>query len=225
MLIKSKKEIAAAIAYLKKNESKMPMLIKHYGLPRSAKYGSYFEALTKAIIYQQLAGKAAMKICQRFVALYETNGYPTPELVTKSTIKKMRSAGLSERKAEYIKGISKTFIEDNWSPSSIRKMSDEELREKLTAIKGIGNWTADMFLMNCLRRSDILAVDDYGIKRGFQFMYSKKDLPDNDYMIKKAKPWQPYRSIMAYYLWSLANDGISFRKLSKKADEIKQLVS
>ena len=80
----------------------------------------------------------------------------------------------------------------------------------------IGAWTADMFLMGCLHRSDILPIGDYGIKRGFQFLYNRKDLPSDDIMIKKAKPWIPYRSVASYYLWGLANEGINYKKFTIK---------
>ena len=214
MILKTKKDYEKATAYLSKNDPKMNTLINHFGMPKRRKYTSYFEALTRAIIYQQLSGKVAMKIEGRFVNLYKTDGYPSPDVVVKTTIKKLRSAGLSDRKAEYIKGIAKTFLDEIWSPSKISRLSDEDIKEKLVQLKGIGPWTADMFLMGCLNRSDILPVGDYGIMRGFQLFYNRKEMPSEEYMIKKAKPWIPYRSVASYYLWGLANEGVSFRKFT-----------
>ena len=214
MIIRTKKDFEKATTFLSKIDPKMKTLIKHFGMFKRKKYTSYFEALTRAIIYQQISGKVAMKIEERFINLYSSEGYPTPEAVAKTTIKKMRSAGLSERKAEYIKGIAKSFINEIWSPSKISRLSDEDVKEKLIQLKGIGPWTADMFLMGCLNRSDILPIGDYGIKRGFQLFYNRKELPSEEYMIKKAKSWVPYRSVASYYLWGLANEGVNYRKFT-----------
>jgi 3-methyladenine DNA glycosylase/8-oxoguanine DNA glycosylase len=220
MVLKTKKDIEQAITFLSKKDPKMKTLINHFGLPKRRNYTSYFEALTRAIIYQQLSGKVAMKIEERFVGLYKDDGYPTPDIVAKTTIKKLRTAGLSERKAGFIKGIADSFINDKWTPAKISRLSDDDVKERLVQLKGIGPWTADMFLMGSLRRSDILPIGDYGIKRGFQFLFNLRELPTDDYMIKKAKPWQPFRSVASYYLWGMANEGINFSKFfSKKGNK------
>lgn len=216
MVLKTKKEIEKALTYLSKKDNKLKTLIDYFGKPKRRKYTSYFESLTRAIIYQQLSGKVAMKIEERFIKLDKNDGYPTPEIVAKLSIKKLRTAGLSERKAEYIKGIANSFINDNWSPVKISRLSDDEVKDRLIQLKGIGAWTADMFLMGSLHRSDILPIGDYGIKRGFQLLYNRKDLPTEEYMVKKAEPWIPYRSIASYYIWGLANEGISYRKFTSK---------
>ena len=208
--LKSKAEIEKGIKHLKKADERLKTLIKHFGLPVYPRQTNYFKSLVRAIVYQQLHGKAAATILARFEALYKSNTFPTPKDVLKTTDAKLRKCGLSERKASYIKNIATSFEADNWSPQKISRMTNDEVHEKLTALKGIGSWTADIFIMFTLNRPDVLPLDDFGIRQGFMFLYNKKKQPSEKFMLKESKSWSPYRTLMSFYLWQLANEKQSF---------------
>ncbi len=212
MIFKTAKDIDLALEYLKTKDKKMAKLIESFPKPKLRRNKNYFRVLTQAIIFQQLNGKAAQTILDRFIALYPKVSFPKPEQVLKSTTNKLRKAGLSERKASYIKDLARAFNEKEIQPRKISSMTDDEIREKLIQVKGIGNWTVDMFLMFTLNRTDILPVGDYGIKKGFQLLYKLDSLPDESFMEKKAKKWIPYRTLASRYIWQVADNNM----LSKK---------
>lgn len=165
-----------------------------------------YEALVRSIVYQQLSGKAAGTILRRFLELFPGTGYPKPEAVLKMSIAKMRGAGLSGQKTEYIKDLSKKFLDGTIEPKKFKIMTDEEIRTHLIAVKGIGRWSADMFLMFALNRPDVLPTGDLGIRKGFQKLFKMKALPDAKKMERLAEPWHPYRTIASWYLWRLADE-------------------
>lgn len=216
MILKNKKDYIKAAQYLGEKDKKLAYLIEHFDLPKFRRETNYFKALSRAIIYQQLNGKVATKILERFIGLFKTDGYPTPEMVVKKTIPTLRKAGLSERKAEYIKSIAQFFLDNHITPQKLNKMSNEEIKELFVQIKGVGSWTVDMFMMFTLSRPDVLPVGDLGIRQGFKFLYDLDDLPDEEFMYKKAKRWSPYRTVASIYLWNLANSGMTYKELRKK---------
>lgn len=212
--LKTKSEITKGIDHLSKVDPRVKILIKNFGIPKFPKQNNYFRTLIRAIVYQQLSGKVATIIFDRFIALYKDKDFPTPEEVLKTKVSKLRSVGLSERKAEYVLGIAKSFTEENWSPQKISKMSNDDVKEKLIQLKGIGPWTAEIFLMFTLNRPDVICLDDYGIQKGFMLFYNKRKLPDRKFMERESKKWSPYKTIMATYLWNLADKKAPFKEYS-----------
>jgi len=213
-----------AILYLKKSDPVMRGIIERIG-PFKMQYGKpRFHSLAEAIIYQQLNGKAALTIFNRFAALA---GTPlTPDGILKVTPNQMRSVGLSKQKSSYLLDMAERAHRGELDFSRITEMSDDEVIEHLTQVKGVGVWTAHMFLMFTLRRPDVLPVGDFGIRmamykhylqkrasrNGFRSVTKKKSikakpekvkivLPTPEQMQKIAKRWEPYRSIAYWYLW------------------------
>lgn len=160
-----------------------------------------FPALVSAIIYQQLSGKAAGTIHKRFLALYSNTKHPTPAQVAKTSDAKMRTAGLSGQKAKYLRDLAEKFLDGTLEPKKFPNMTDEEIREHLIRVKGIGRWTADMFLMFTLHRPDVLPTGDLGIQKGIQRIFGLRKLPNPTQMEKIARLWRPYATIASWYLW------------------------
>ena len=180
----------------------MARLIKEFEKPEFRKESNYFEALVRAIVYQQLSGKAASTIYKRFKDLFSATKYPSPQDVLFKTHEQLRAVGLSNQKAAYIHNIAAAF-DSGTVTQNIDSLQDEEIIEKLTTIKGVGPWTAEMFLMFTLHRPDVFPVTDLGIRKGFHLFCKLDDLPDPGFMIKRAEPWRPYRTLASWYLWRL----------------------
>jgi 3-methyladenine DNA glycosylase/8-oxoguanine DNA glycosylase len=165
-----------------------------------------FQSLTHAVIHQQLSGQAAGTILGRFLALFVDDGFPTPEAVLKASPERLRSAGMSRPKASYVLGIAQKAV-DGHIPTldECERMTDAELIERLTSIKGIGRWTAEMLLIFNLGRQDVLPVDDLGVRKGFQFAYGKRNLPEPEQLARYGLRWSPHRTAAAWYLWRAAD--------------------
>ena len=158
-----------------------------------------FASLAEAIVYQQLNGKAAVTIFNRFAALA---GEPlTPEGILKLTDAQMRGVGLSKQKSVYLKDLAAKTHSGLLDFARLADASDDEVIEHLTQVKGIGVWTAHMFLMFSLRRPNVLPTGDYGVQVAVKKHYNKRKLPKPKDMEKIAKLWEPYRSIACWYLW------------------------
>jgi DNA-3-methyladenine glycosylase II len=165
-----------------------------------------FQALIEAIIYQQLNGSAANSIYNRFLTYYN-NRIPTPEQIISSSDLELRTqVGLSRMKITYLKDLATHIVDNRLNLIDLPKMQDEEIINQLTRVKGIGRWTAEMFLIFCLARKDILPVTDLGLRNAMKRTYLLEELPKPNRMIEIANPWRPYRSIATWYLWkSLSN--------------------
>jgi DNA-3-methyladenine glycosylase II len=165
-----------------------------------------FQSLTHAVIHQQLSGQAAGTILGRFRALFGDDDFPNPEAVLTASPERLRSAGLSRPKASYILGIAQKAV-DGHIPTldECDRMTDAELIERLISIKGIGRWTAEMLLIFNLGRPDVLPVDDLGVRKGFQFAYGKRKLPEPEQLARYGLRWSPYRTAAAWYLWRAAD--------------------
>jgi DNA-3-methyladenine glycosylase II len=160
-----------------------------------------FQALIEAIIYQQLNGSAANSIYNRFLAYYE-NQIPTPEQIISSSDLELRTqVGLSRMKITYLKDLATHVVDSRLNLFDLPEMQDEEIISRLTRVRGIGRWTAEMFLIFCLARKDILPVTDLGLRNAMKRTYLLDELPKPDRMIEIANPWKPYRSIATWYLW------------------------
>jgi DNA-3-methyladenine glycosylase II len=188
-----------ALLHLKNSDPVMRAIIERIG-PCTMEFGEpVFHSLAEAIVYQQLNGKAAVTIFQRFAALA---GDPlTPEGILKLTPEKMRAVGLSKQKTSYLFDMAERAHRGELDFSRLPTMSDDEVIKHLTQVKGVGVWTAHMFLMFTLRRPNVLPTGDYGVRTAIMKHYKKRKLPKPELMEKIAKPWAPYRSVACWYLW------------------------
>ena len=161
-----------------------------------------FDALAESIAYQQLSGKAAATIWGRVRALYPKKKYLDPKLVLKTPDEKLRGAGLSGSKTAALKDLAAKTL-DGTVPTAARlvKMSDEEIIERLTQVRGIGRWTVEMLLLFDLGRPDVWPVHDYGVRKGFAKTFRKRKLPTPKQLEKHGEKWRPYRSVAAWYFW------------------------
>jgi DNA-3-methyladenine glycosylase II len=188
-----------AINHLKKSDPVLAAIIERIG-PFRMQYGDpTFHTLAESILYQQLNGKAAATIFNRFTALA---GDPlTPQGILKLSDAQMRGVGLSRQKTAYLRDLSEKTKAGLLEFERMTDTSDDEVIAHLTQVKGVGVWTAQMFLMFTLRRPDILPTGDYGIQAAIKKYYKKRKWPKPAVMLKIAKPWVPYRSIASWYLW------------------------
>ena len=159
----------------------------------------HFAVLVESIVSQQLATSAAEAIFTRFKNLYPK--FPTASQILATKNSKLRSVGLSSMKVEYIKDLAKNIEEGNVKIRSLSKMSDDKVIEHLTQVKGIGRWTAEMFLIFSLGRPDVLPVHDLGLRKGVQRVFSLRVLPEPRRVEELGERWRPYRSIATWYLW------------------------
>ncbi|MGD0178292.1 MAG: DNA-3-methyladenine glycosylase [Terriglobales bacterium] len=188
-----------AINHLKKSDPVLRAIIERVG-PCRMEFGEpVFHSLAEAIVYQQLNGKAAVTIFNRFAALA---GQPvTPEGILKLTPENMRAVGLSKQKSSYLFDMAERAIRGELDFTRLPGLSDEEVIKHLTQVKGVGVWTAHMFLMFTLKRPNVLPTGDFGVQMAIKKHYGKRKLPKPLQMEKIAKPWEPYRSIACWYLW------------------------
>ena len=188
-----------AIRHLKKSDPVMAEIIERVGPCRMTFGEPTFHALAEAILYQQLNGKAAVTIFNRFTALA---GDPlTPEGILKLTEAQMRGVGLSRQKTAYLRDLAEKTKAGLLEFERLPELPEEEAIAHLTQVKGVGVWTAHMFLMFTLQRPDILPTGDYGVQAAIKKHYKKRKWPRPAVMEKIAKPWAPYRSIACWYLW------------------------
>jgi 3-methyladenine DNA glycosylase/8-oxoguanine DNA glycosylase len=165
-----------------------------------------YESLAQAIVYQQLHGKAAATIFGRVCALFKNKKFPKPEELLSASEVKLREAGLSKSKLLALKDLAAKTIEGIVpSMREIKKLSDDEIRSRLIAIRGIGPWTVEMMLIFKLGRSDVLPVTDYGVRKGFSILFKTKDLPTPKALAEFGEKWAPYRTTAAWYLWRAAD--------------------
>jgi DNA-3-methyladenine glycosylase II len=213
----------SAVRHLKKADPVMRTIIERLGPCRMEFGPPEFHSLAEAIVYQQLNGKAAVTIFKRFAALA---GEPlTPEGILKLTDEQMRSVGLSKQKTSYLKDLSQKTASGLVDFKKLPDLPDEEVIEHLTLVKGIGVWTAQMFLMFTLKRQNVLPTGDFGVRMAMYKHYlevqrarvsakksgakksakkarpKKIKLPTPEQMEKIAKCWEPYRSVACWYLW------------------------
>lgn len=191
----------AALAHLRAADPILASVIDRVGpcgLEATAD-GSHFGALARSIIYQQLSGKAAATIHGRFLALFD--GEPTPERVLDTPDESLRAVGLSRQKVAYMRDLA-THIQDGRLPlDAIALLEDEALITAMTGVKGVGRWTAQMFLMFRLGRLDVLPELDLGVQKGVMLAYRLESLPKPKELTAIGEKWRPYRSIAAWYWW------------------------
>ena len=188
-----------AINHLKECDPVLRAIIERVG-PFRMEYGEpQFCSVAEAIVYQQLNGKAAQTILKRFASLA---GEPlTPEGILRLSDEQHRRVGLSKQKSAYLKDLAAKTAAGVLDFSKLPALPDEEVIEHLTQVKGIGVWTAHMFLIFSLRRLNVLPTGDYGVQMALKRHYRKRKLPKPKDMEKIARAWEPYRSVACWYMW------------------------
>jgi len=165
-----------------------------------------YGALLRSIVGQQLSTKAASTIYGRLAALFGDDA-PTPEALLGVDPDELRAVGLSRAKASYLRSLAEQVISGDLELDRLTDLPDEEVIKQLTAVKGLGPWTAHMFLIFHLGRPDVLPVGDLGVRRGAQLAYGMDELPTSAELTEMAEPWRPHRSLACLYLWrSLDNE-------------------
>ena len=190
-----------ARAHLSKADPVLARIIAEVGALGIQPRRERFQALVRNIIFQQLAGAAANAIYGRFVGLFPGVEFPSPEQVIAKTDAELRSVGLSEKKALYIKDLAAHVRDGKLNFHRFHRMTDEEIVAHLTQVKGIGKWTAEIFLMFNLGRPDVMPADDLGVQNAVKRHYRMRQRPNRKRLLKHAERWRPYRTAAAWYLW------------------------
>jgi DNA-3-methyladenine glycosylase II len=190
------------ITHLKKNDPVLKIVIEGIEMKELGARREYFEALVEAIVSQQLSVKASDTIFGRFAALTPGKKFPTPRQILKMRIPVMRKAGLSLMKVSFIKDLSKKVLDGSLDLKNIDLLSDAEVIERLVSVKGIGQWTAEMFLMFSLQRDDVFSYGDLALRNAMRKIYKMKKIPTPRQAEKITAKWRPYRSLGSRYLWA-----------------------
>jgi len=201
-------DLETACAHVAKRDRALARVIRRTGpcalqiAPRKSPY----EALAESIVYQQLTAQAAATIYARFCKLFGSRRCPRPAQVVDTPVERLRTAGLSRTKSEALRDLAEKAL-DGTIPTRARseKLTDDELVERLTAVRGVGRWTVEMFLIFTLGRPDVLPVNDYGVRKGFASTYGRRVLPRPKELEDHGERWRPFRSVASWYLWR-AND-------------------
>jgi len=204
-------DAAEAVAHLRSSDAKLAALIDRAGpfTLRLDSMQSPFESLLESILYQQLNGKAAATIHRRVIEYF--HGDPAPQLLLDTPDEILRAAGVSGNKARALKDLAARTL-DGTVPThaAIKKMTDAQIVERLTEVRGIGPWTVEMLLIFRMGRPDVLPSTDYGVRKGFALTFQKlpktrplaaEDLPKPEVLLKRGKRWAPFRSVASWYLW------------------------
>jgi len=194
---------SAAVAHLRAADPTLARVIEGVGPLTLEPRDGAFRMLSRAIFFQQLAGPAARAILGRVLASLgadEDNWY-TPGQLLAASDEQLREAGLSRQKMVYLRDLAEKFASGELSEGVLHEFDDEEVIKRVSAVKGIGRWTGEMFLIFSLGRPDVLPVDDLGVRRGMQIAYGLPDIPKPDEMRTIAEPWRPYRSAGTWYMW------------------------
>jgi DNA-3-methyladenine glycosylase II len=189
-----------AILHLKKADPVMRAIIERVGAYEIQHREPSFETLVRSIVYQQLSGKVASVILGRLIALLP-DAKVTPDAILKLTPARMRKAGLSKQKTAYIRDLARKTKKGQVKFETLAELTDVEVIEHLTQVKGIGVWTAHMFLIFALRRLDVLATGDLGVRMAVRKAYQLEELPLPKEMEELAVAWRPYASVAVWYLW------------------------
>ena len=195
-----REELARASKLLARRHPPLRAITKQIGPPdfrRGRARRTHFEELARAICFQQLAGAAARTIHGRFAALF--GGRPTPEGVLAMPVDRLRGAGLSGSKTASIRDLAQKVADGEVQLARIGRLPDDEVVRELTLVRGIGRWTAEMFLMFQLGRLDVWPVDDLGVRKGYSVLHRMRDLPGPKELEVLGDPFRPYRSVAAWY--------------------------
>ncbi len=194
----------AALKHLRSSDKIMGQLIRKVGpcALRPQHRRNPYESLIRSVVYQQLNGVAAATIFGRVKALFPESRFPTPNDLLETPDERLRGAGLSRAKTAAMKDIAaKTLAGVVPSSREIARMSEAEIIEHLTTIRGVGRWTVEMLLIFTLGRTDVLPVTDYGVRKGFALTYGWKELPTPKELLEYGERWRPHRTTAAWYCW------------------------
>lgn len=197
-----------AVTWLSKADPVMALTIERVGkctlTPRVD--GTHFDALVRSIVYQQLSGKAAATIHGRVLTLIG-DGSEAAGRIASTSHDALRAAGLSNSKANYVRNLSEHVLNGSLPVESLHELSDQEIMDALVQVKGIGRWSAQMFLMFRLGRADVLPELDLGIQKGIQKAYSLRKLPTPKQVTRRGAKWAPYRTTASWYMWRILEWG------------------
>jgi len=212
--------LSKAVAAVARRDRVMAKLIDRnapFRLPRPDT--THFAALAESILYQQLVGAAAAAIHGRFVALFD--GDPSPEAVLALPARKLRAAGLSRSKVASVRDLAASVVAGTVPLHRIGRLPDEEIITTLSVVRGIGRWTAEMFLIFQLRRLDVWPVGDYGVRNGYALAYGLPTLPTPKELQVEGERFRPYRTVAAWYCWR----AVSEQRERRKTDRARQASS
>ncbi len=196
----------SGVRHLSKSDAVLKRLIKRTGTEKAWKNAKewwepdHYGSLVKSIIFQQISGSAGDSILNRFKALYDGK-LPSPKVFLKTKERAVRDAGISPQKYSYLKDLCERILDGRLELKKFEKMDDPRIIEELDEVRGIGRWTAEMYLIGTLRRTDVFPVDDLGIRKAAQKAYQMRKLPDAGKLLKLSEGWRPYRTIASIYLW------------------------
>lgn len=195
-------KMETAIKHLLEHDPVLAEIVKRCPSPTFVAHTNYYHELVDSIISQQLSVKAARTIEGRFKALFGDE-FPSPEQILKKDVEELRAVGLSRPKVRYIQDLAMKIIEGEVRFDTLDQLSNDEIVEELTKVKGIGVWTVHMFLMFCMARLDVLPVGDLGIRNGIMRLYNLEKVPDAAEIeaIAKTNNWHPYESVACWYIW------------------------
>jgi DNA-3-methyladenine glycosylase II len=196
---------AAALAHLRLADPRLAPVIARHGPPPLRATADPFRSLARAIVYQQLTGRAAQTIFARLLGLFGGR-LPRPAALAATPVARLRTAGLSAAKAAALRDLAGHFADGRVRAARLRRADEAQVRAALLPVRGVGPWTIDMFLIFGLVRPDVLPVGDLGVKKGMQRHFRLRGLPDPGRMERLAAPWRPYRSIGAWYMWRVVED-------------------
>jgi DNA-3-methyladenine glycosylase II len=193
----------AAADHLARNDPILAVVITVYGLCDIKQHKNYYQALVREIIGQQLHVKAAASIHKRFCELFGSDVVPAPEKILEKDVEQLRAVGLSRSKASYIRDLAQHIVDGKVKFDHLDALSNEAIISELTDVKGIGEWTAHMFLMFCMGRLDVLATGDLGIRNGIQKLYNLNHSPTPEEIkdLATQNNWAPYESVACWYVW------------------------
>lgn len=191
-----------AAEFLKARDPILKPIIEKYGACDIMPHRDYYRELVESIIGQQLSVKAARSIRQKFLALFGGD-FPSPEAILQKTPDELRIAGLSRAKASYVSDLARHVVSGKVHFDHLDKLGNDAVTKELTHVKGIGEWTAHMFLIFCMGRLDVLPIGDLGIRNGVRALYSLQDMPVPAQVreIAAKNGWHPYESIASWYIW------------------------
>ena len=207
-------DVKLAVKYLSRDND-LKTLIDHFGVITLKRRRNYFKSLLRSIIHQQLSSKAAGTIENRFLELYNASRYPSPEEVLKTPAEVIQNVGISRMKTEYIRGLAKIIDDGDIRLEKLKELSNDEVGTVLKQVRGIGQWTVDMFLIFSLNRPDVFPLNDLGIQKGLMLFLGRAKYLDRESMLSYSEKWKPYRTLVSLYLWKIVDEGIDISSQKK----------
>jgi DNA-3-methyladenine glycosylase II len=201
-LIERAFSVEEALSHLRQADALLAGVIERVGAYAAPHRDDPYAALVRAILFQQLAGAAATAIQKRFFDLHEPHGgVPTPEQILSTSDEAFRSAGVSRQKAGYLRDLALHVADGRLDLTELPGLGDEDVVQRIIAVKGLGEWSAHMFLMFHLGRPDVLPIGDLGVRNGMRLTYRLETLPTPKEALVIGAPWAPFRSVGSWYMW------------------------